>query len=50
MTASLITGREVSKPVSIMTRDFCGVVACAGTRTAEVNMAKISRVIALIFM
>ena len=50
MIASLSRGRDVSKPVSTMTRDFCSVVACAGTRTAEVKMAKISSVIALIFM
>jgi hypothetical protein len=37
ITASLMIGKEVSKPVSIMTRDFGSGSACAGSSIPVVN-------------
>jgi hypothetical protein len=39
MTASLIDLREVSKPVSIMTKDFCDVLPSAGTTKLALSAA-----------
>jgi hypothetical protein len=50
MTASLITGRAVSNPVSIMTNDFCGVLPSAGTIRLVLNAAMKSAMIALLFI